>query len=249
MSLLSPRVRIALTPGRVALANGGGYHDAVVATPGWAGALEALAELVSVHRATGRAGVTLSQHFAGVHLLPPPPVVLKTGEQAAWVRDALAHQHGEACRDWRLAWQAEPPGQPFVVASLAADRFAALEAFARTASLRLASVQPWLVAACRRQRVGRAPAWLALAEPGRVTLAALRGGYLQRLRSVRVQGEAAPALADLLAREALLAGETAPAPLWVDSVLPEADWRSAFGGRVVQRLPAGREALDAMLKD
>lgn len=241
-------MRIALTPGRVALANGGGYHDAVATTPGWAGALEALAGLLAAHRATGRASVTLSQHFAPVHLVPPPPVVLRLREQQAWVRDALGHQYGAASRDWQLVWQASPPGEPYLASHLAADQLAGLEGLARSTSLRLARVQPWFVTACNRQWPGRAPAWFALAEPGRLTLARLQGGRIRQLRSVRMQGDPAAALADLVAREALLAGETAPAPVWIESVLSGVDWTGALGGRGVQGLPAGREPLDAMLR-
>lgn len=248
MSLLSPSVRIAITPGRVAVTNGAGYRDAGVATAGWAGALEALAGLLAGSKVRGRASVTLSQHFAPVHLLPSPPVVLKTREQQAWVRDALVRQYGDASRDWRLAWQPEPPGEPYLVTRLAADRLAALETLAHTASLRLARVQPWLAAASRRRGPGRATVWFTLAEPERLTLAHLQHGRIRHLRSVRTQGDAATALADLITREALLAGETTPAPVWIESVLPGTDWKGALGERSVQGLPAGRNPLDAMLR-
>ncbi len=248
MSLLSPSVRIALTPSRVAVVNGRSYREAVVAAPGWAAALEALAALLAGAGVKGRASVTLSQHFAPAYLLAPPPVLLKPAEQAAWVRDTLVRQYGEASRDWRLAWQPAPPDKPVLATSLAADALAGLEALARTASLRLARVQPWLVPACNRLRPGRVPAWFVLAEPGRLTLAHMQRGALTHLRSTRMQGDAGTALADLLAREALLAGETAPAPVWIESVLPGVDWKGALPGRMVQGLAAGRDLLEPMLK-
>jgi hypothetical protein len=63
-----------------------------------------------------------------------------------------------------------------------------------------------------------------------------------------MQGDAVAALTDLLAREALLAGEAALAPLWIESILPQLNWQGVGGGRNVHPLPSGREALSAMLE-
>ena len=109
MSPLSPSVRIALTPGRVAVAAGNDRREAAVATPDWAGALAELSALLASAKPRGGSSVTLSHHFAQVHLLPSPPVALKPIELQGWIRDQLARQFGETGRDWRVAWQAEPP--------------------------------------------------------------------------------------------------------------------------------------------
>ncbi len=250
MSPLSPSVRIALTPGRVAVVAGGDRREAAVATPGWAGALEALSGLLAGGALSGRASVTLSHHFAQVHLLPSPPVALKPVEMQGWIRDQMAHQFGEAGRDWRVAWQAEPPGASFLAASVEPARLAELDGVLRAASLKAAAVQPWLVAAWNRQRrrLGRGRAWMALAEPGRLTLLGLAGGRATCLRSAPAQDDPGMALAGLLTREALLAGEETPAPLWIESAGVRADWQAAGTGRSVQVLPAGRTALDSMLE-
>lgn len=250
MSPLSPSVRIALTPGRVAVAAGRDRREAAVATPGWAGALAELSALLADARLRGRASVTLSHHFAQVHLLPSPPVALKPVEQQGWIRDQLARQFGEAGRDWRVAWQAEPPGASFLAASVEPARLAELDGVLRAASLKAAAVQPWLVAVWNRQRrrLGRGRAWMALAEPGRLTLLGLAGGHATCLRSAPAQDDPGAALAGLLTREALLAGEETPAPLWIESAGVRADWPAAGAGRSVQVLPAGRTALDPMLE-
>ena len=249
MSLLSPRLRIAVTPARVALAAGRAYREAAVTVPGWAGALEALAGLLAGAALRGRAGVTLSHHFAPVHLLPAPPVALKPLEMQGWIRDTLARQFGEAGREWRVTWQAEPPGESFIAGSMAPGPLAELEAVMRAASLKPTAVQPWLAVAWNRQRrrLGRGRAWFALAEPERLTLAGLDGGRVTSLRSTLMQGEPLAALEDLLKREALLAGEAVPAPLWVESALPPLNWQGIGGGRSVHPLASGREALAAML--
>ena len=251
MSLLSPRTRIALTPARVAVASGRDHRDAVVTVPGWAGALETLSALLAGSGLRGRTSVTLSHHFAPVHLLSAPPVALKPLEMQGWIRDTLARQFGEAGRDWRVSWQVEPPGEPFLASSLEPARLAELEGVLRAASLKPVEVQPWLALAWNRQRrrLGRGRAWFALAEPERLTLAGLEAGRVKRLRSIVMQGDAVAALADLLTREALLAGEAAPAPLWVESVLPAVNWQGVGGGRSVHPLAGGREALAALLEN
>jgi hypothetical protein len=250
VSLLSPSVRIAMTPGRVAVASSRGYQDAAVATPGWAGALEALGSLLAGSGLKGNASVVLSHHFSHVHLLPPPPVVLEPAEMQVWIRDQLMRQFGETYRDWRIVSQAEPPGRPFVASSLEPNALAELEAAIRAASLKPAQVQPWLAVAWNRQRrrFGRGQTWFALAEPDRLTLARVEDGRMRSLRSMLMQGDAVSSLADLLRREALLAGETAPAPLWVASVVPSLNWQGVDAGRTVHPLTSARDALAAMLE-
>jgi hypothetical protein len=242
-------VRIALTPGRVAVACGRDYREADVPTPGWAGALEALSGLLAGAGLRGRTRVTLSHHFSPVYLLPSPPVALKPPEMQGWIRDTLARQFGEAGRDWQVSWQAEPPGVPFLVSSLEPAYLAELEGVLRAASLKLAELQPWLAAAWNRQRrhLGRGRVWYALVEPGQLTLLGLDGGHVRSLRSTRMQDDAVAALANLLTREALLAGEESPAPLWIESAGLQTNWQKLGGGRSVHPLAQGREALSALL--
>jgi len=248
VSLLSPRLRIALTPGRVAVASGRDTREATVAAPGWAAALEALSGLLSGSALRGRASVILSHHFSPVHLLPPPPVALKPLEMQGWIRDALARQFGEAGRDWQVSWQAEPPGEPFLVSSFEPAHLAELEGVLRAASIRPVEVQPWLSVAWNRQRrhLAHGQAWYALAEPGRLTLLRLEDGRVRSLRAAPIQDDAVVALADLLTREALLAGEETPAPIWIESAALRQNWQE-LGGRSVHALPPGREALSALL--
>lgn len=248
MSLLSPKLRIALTPGRVAVASGPDYREATVAAPGWAGALEALSGLLAGSGLSGRASVILSHHFSPVHLLPSPPVALKPLEMQGWIRDTLARQFGEAGRDWQVSWQAEPPGEPFLASSFEPAHLAELEGVLRAASIRPTEVQPWLSVAWNRQRshLAHGQAWYALAEPGRLTLLRLDDGRVRSLRAAPIQDDALAALADLLTRESLLAGEDTPAPIWVESAALHQNWQQ-LGGRSVHASPTGREALSAFL--
>jgi hypothetical protein len=220
-----------------------------VAAPGWAGALEALSGLLAGSGLSGRASVTLSHHFSPVHLLPSPPVALKSLEMQGWIRDALARQFGEAGRDWQVSWQAEPPGESFLASSFEPAHLAELEGVLRAASIRPTEVQPWLSVAWNRQRshLAHGQAWYALAEPGRLTLLRLVDGRVRSLRVAPIQDDAVAALADLLTRESLLAGEDTPAPIWIESAVLHPTWQDLGGGRSVHPLPPGREALAALL--
>jgi hypothetical protein len=70
----------------------------------------------------------------------------------------------------------------------------------------LASVQPFLMSAFNRmrRRIGNAPCWLAIAEPGRLTLALLRGGAWRAIRSRRIDAHWRASLHEILEREAAL---------------------------------------------
>lgn len=252
MSLLSSRLRIALTPGRVALGAGRDYREAAVAEPGWAGALQALSGLLAGSGVQGRASVVLSHHFAPVQMLQSPSVALKPLEMQGWIRDQLARQFGESGRDWHVAWQPEPPGEPFLVSSFEPARLAELGSVLRAASLKLVELQPWLAPAWNRQRrrVARGHAWYALVEPGRLTLLGLKEGRLHSLRTTLMQDDAVvDALANLLTREALLAGETTPAPLWIESAVLRPNWKELGGSRSVHLVASGRDPLAALLEN
>lgn len=238
-----------MMPGKVAVASGRGYQEATVASPGWSGALEALANLLAGAGLHGRVSVTLSHHFAPVHLLPAPPVVLKPAEMHGWITDYLAKQFGEMAHGWQITWQSEPPGKAFLVSTLDKNALAELEAVIRSASLVPVRVHPWLVAAWNRRgsKLGSGRVWFALAEPERLTLAGLEDGHMHSLRSVLMKGDAVASLTDMLKREVLLTGETTPAPLWIESVLPSVNWQRAASGHTVHPFADGNEALSALL--
>jgi len=61
---------------------------------------------------------------------------------------------------------------------------------------------------------------------------------VRSLRSAPMQDDAVAALADLLRREVLLAGEDAPAPLWIESAALRPNWQELGGVRSVHPSPA-----------
>jgi hypothetical protein len=235
---LSPDIRIALTPGLVAVAAPRLYRETRVAEGG--DALATLGELLGSLQLHGRARVVLSQEFARVWMLPAPPVRLKMAEMKGWVHDQLARQFGDSVEGWRFAWQPTPPGQPVLTGAVEAGWFAAMQQILSEHGLKPVAVEPWLVAACARlpAALGRGGAWLALAEPGRITLARVERGAFRALRSSRMAGDPAAALAGMVARESLLAELADDSPVWLESVQVQADWRSNAGLEVRQAASA-----------
>jgi hypothetical protein len=242
-------VRIALAPGHVGVAVGSARKETSLSEPGWAGALKALADQLADSRSGGRARVVLSHHFAPVYLLQAPSLRLSTKEMLGWTREQLVQQFGEAARGWLLAWQDEPPGEPFLVSTLAPDRLADLNEILRARGLRAGSVEPWLAEACRRHRrvLGRGATWLALAEPGRLTLARLQRGHFRTLRSAQIGTEPARDLADMLAREALLEADQAGGPVWLQSLHVRADWQTLAGRIELRQLSPFDQGLAPLL--
>ena len=83
----------------------------------------------------------------------------------------------------------------------------------------------------------------------RVMIRLRQQSQVRSLRAAPIQDDALAALADLLTRESLLAGEDTPAPIWVESAALRQNWKDLSGGRSVHALPPGREALSAFLGD
>lgn len=249
MSLLWPDIRIALTPGLVAVSAAGLYREAEVEEGG--DALAVLDGLLGSLQLRGRVRVVLSHELARVGLLTPPPVRLATSEMTAWVREHHARQLGDAADGQHFVWQPAPPGQPVLIGAIDAGWLAALRQTLSQRGLKPAAVEPWLAAACTRlpAALGKA-AWMALAEPGRITLARVERGVFRLLRSSRMSGDPAAALAGMIARESLraeLAELADPAPVWLESVQVHADWRG-HSGLEVRQTAAAQTGLASMLR-
>lgn len=246
MSLLSPDIRIALTPGLVAAAAPRLYREAAVEEGG--DALDALDELLGSLSLRGRARVVLSHELARVGLLTAPPVRLNTGEMKAWVREHYVRQFGDVAEGWRFVWQPAPPGRPVLTGAVDAGWFAALRQTLSQRGLKPAVVEPWLAVACARlpTALGSEGTWLALAEPGRITLARLERGVFRSLRSSRMTGDPAAALAGMVARESLRGELADDLPVWLECVRVQADWQGR-SGLEVRRPAAAQSGLAPML--
>lgn len=220
-----------------------------MADPGWSGALKVLSELLAAGRPGARARVVLSHHFAPVYLLPATPLRLSHAELQGWARERLVAQFGESARNWLLVTQAEPQGDPFLVSTLPPERLSELNAVLSAAGVRAISLQPWLAVACNRHRasLGRGTAWLALAEPGRLTLARMQGGRFRTLRSALTGPDPVRDLADMITRESLLEAEGTPGPVWLSNIHVPGGWQALAGRIELRQLGPAEQDMTAML--
>lgn len=240
--------RIALLPGRAALAAGGPIRQADSTQAGWAGALAALDGLLAQAKARGTASVTLSHHFTRLFLLPAPAAWIKPAEMGPWLADRLKDTL-DAGADWHYAWRLAPPGQPILVAALAKDHLAELTQTLGRHGLRAGQARPWLSAAWarRRRRLGGASGWYALLEPGQLVLLRLHRGQARSLRQRQLGQDAGADFQALLTRETLLAGGEVGGPVWLERTGVSLDRQALAGGQRLEELAGPQDPAGALL--
>lgn len=245
MSLLWPDRRIAILPGRVAVATRHGVSEQTLAPPD--DLARGLAVALAAARCRGRAEVVLSHALAPVWLLPAPALRLDWNETRAWLRERLADRLGEAGRACRLAFQPAPPGDPLLVSALDDGWLAGLEKALAGNGVRASAVRPWLASAWNRHRarLRRGGHWLVLAEPGRLNLACFVDGRPRAVRSLAADDDPAALLADGIRRETLLAGLPEGLPVWLEAAGVPVDWRAA--GLDLHPLASGRSQAATLI--
>jgi hypothetical protein len=169
--------------------------------PAWEPALDAMDQAFAAADATGAAvGVVLSNHFVRYLTLPWQPALNSARELLELAQLRMQQVYGDAAARWTVRCSEGGWGQPSVACAVDAELVASLTARLAARRLRLASLQPLLMAAChdlRRQL--RGDATLALAEPGRLCLGLWREGGLHTVVSRRTGADAAGAAAQELA--------------------------------------------------
>lgn len=179
---LRAELRAGLGPGRLVL------RDEIVAA-------EPVAELK--RRAAGRrVTVVLSNHLVRYAVLRPSKALRSWADWSAYARHTFEAIYGPPARGWEIKVNG--------LIAAAVDR-ALLEEL-RTIP-RLASVQPYLMAAynARRKHLKGKSAWFVVQEPGRVAIAFLSDGEWKLVRTRGVGADWARALEELLDREAAAA--------------------------------------------
>jgi len=188
--LFPDRLRIGLAPAEVSVARSRGVlrkrlveQKTLGCDPGfgaqpWHGALAALKQLDTAARAT----VILSNHFVRYAIVPWSDALAGPAEEEAYVRHHFARIHGERAKSWVLRWSESGGGARL---ASAIDK-ALLEALKRSLP-RLASVQPYLMAAINRwgKSIPRSGAWLALVEADRACIALHAGGRWRSVQNAR----------------------------------------------------------------
>jgi hypothetical protein len=154
--------------------------------------------------------IVLSNHF--VHYLALPWVEnLAADEVETYARHQLQSVYGADAAGWAVCSGRANPGQPRIAAATDAALIDELRALAQRRHLHLSGVQPLLAAACAELPVdgGGAGGWLALVEPGRLSVSRLEHGNCLSVRCAAYSGPAEHALLTLLEQDALCAGVAA----------------------------------------
>ncbi len=234
MSRLFPeRLRIGLAPAGISLARCKGVLrtrlveqktlacDPAFGTQAWHGALAALKQVDKAARAT----VILSNHFVRYAIVPWSDALGSAEEEEAYVRHHFAKIHGERAKSWALRWT--DAGGARLASAIDRELLEAL----KRALPRLASVQPYLMAALNRweKAIPRSGAWLALVEPERACIALHAGGRLRSVQNAR--GE----WLELLHRERHRADGVVPALALIAGARPDPgiagfEFRQMHGG-------------------
>ena len=169
----------------------------------WPGAVAALESLLA-GREPGRAElrVVLSSHYTRFCLVPWSEAINSPEELAGYARLCFEDIYGALGDGWSLKLSPEAAGHPRLAAAMPEELLAQLRNLAKANGLRLASVQPYLMAAFNRHRAALVldDFLFLVAEPGRGSLLLARGGRWAAVRSVALDDSDA-ALNDLIARE------------------------------------------------
>ena len=185
----------------------------------WQGALAALDSAIDPLRGTPlRVTVVLSNHFVRYAVVPHDAGARTPDDQLALAAFQFRKIHGERAGAWTVRVAAVRPGLPGLASAVDTALIEALRArFLRRGAARLASVQPWLMAAFNLWS-GRPErdAWLLLVEAGRACCLRFESKYgMRTVQNVRGEFSAPDDWAELLERAALRAGANASAKAFV----------------------------------
>jgi hypothetical protein len=197
--------------------------------------------------------VVLSNRLVRYAIVPFDAAVSTAEEEQALARFHFMRIYGERAKGWALRLSEAPAGRPRLASAIDPEVLEALRGcFPASARPRLASVQPWLMAAYNQAMTARKtwspsaePAWLVLLERNRACLALPSAGGWRSVQSLRMESE--EEIFALLERETLRAGDGAPRRAMVLGGRPAAaeGWQVAYSSleqRYAMALSAGAAA-------
>lgn len=183
--------------------------------PAWPVATETLERLLA-EQVRGRAElcVVLSNHYSRFCRVPWSDQINTSTELQVYAGICFEEIFGLSAHSWTFSLSAEAAGQPRVAAAVPDELLLRLRALASNLSLRLVSVQPYLMAAFNHfdGQMAKDDFLFVVAEPGRSTLLLAREGRWEGVRSV-CSPDSDGALGALIAREHELLGDDSERPL------------------------------------
>ncbi|MCY1406284.1 hypothetical protein D3C76_607090 [compost metagenome] len=183
--------------------------------PAWPVATETLERLLA-EQVRGRAElcVLLSGHYNRFCRVPWSDQINSRDELQAYAGVCFEEVFGLSAQTWTFSLSTEAAGQARVAAAVPDELLLRLRTLANNLSLRLVSVQPYLMAAFNRfdAQLAKDDFLFVVAEPGRSTLLLAREGHWQGVRSV-CSPDSDGALAALISRECELFDGDSERPL------------------------------------
>jgi hypothetical protein len=194
-------LRIALCEERICFSGGHQISLEKTEPANWRPALEALAQVLAQHKGD-TATVILADQFVRYALLPWSDT-LKTHEQwLSLARHRFCAIHGPIANEWEIKFAETAPSGPRLACAVDRELVEELGSRFFSAGVRLASVQPYLVAAFNRVRhMTGGSCWMVIEEPGRLTLALFLRGVWVAIRSRRADEHWRRVLPEIIERE------------------------------------------------
>jgi len=185
----------------------------------WEGALEMLeTALADAARSRSRATLILSNQLVRYALVPWSGALSDEEEEIAVARHCFRNLYGEVADTWELRLSPGKAGTTQLASAVDGHLPDALRELFGRLGMRIASIQPQLMAAynANRSRLRGRNAWFVLQEPGNLCVARLHKGCWVSLRTLRVGSAWREELPVILEREAYLADSAAlPEEVWL----------------------------------
>lgn len=218
--------------------------------PGWPAAIEALSRaLPEVAPRGADVRAVVSNHFVRYALLPGVERLTADEERTALARHQFEAIHGERASAWRFALAEHGMRASGLAAALDGELLDVLVATLTAAGHVPRAIEPLLAVAfnaCRGD-IDRGPAWIAVAEPGRLCV-----GCLDDRRWIEVRNGRAPrgpeAELPVVLEQMRLTANAAAGPVFYASHEAPEPVPSAGPGWTVRTVRLGAEAARAVRK-
>ena len=193
--------------------------------------------------------VRLSNHFVRYALVPTLTRLRNREERMAAARHHLSAIYGERAERWQVALNDSGRANTAIAAGTDQDLMQQLAISLAGAQLELLAVEPLMATEFNtlRREIGKAPAWFAIAEPGRIALAYLENQAWRFLHVERLRGNLADELRPLLERTQIANGVQAGRVLLVSDDAPDVELSNGAGWSLDwRRLGAVTDTAQAM---
>ena len=211
MSLLwrNKQLRIGLAPDRIYV-SGQKAVELPVNDGTWTAAVDALEPVMKGMK--GEAAVVLADQFVRYTLLPWNETLKSAEQWNALASHRFTTLHGPKAGEWQINVAETAPMGPRLACAVDRSLIQRLADMFVKVNVRLASVQPFLVAAFNRIRrtVGNGSCWIVVEEPGRLTLSLIQKGMWVAIRTRRADKSWRNVLPEMLERETAFLGLSSP---------------------------------------